>query len=156
MRRLHHRLGLKGFVSFSSSGLSGGLALYWHEQIIVEVQIINERFIDAYVRDSPNAPQWRITCVYGEPPVEDRHLMWDTLRNLKTLSDLPWLVVGDFNEALWQEEHMSCTPRAIPQMEAFREVLLNCELIDLGFSGVPYTYDNKRQGRAEGNMPERQ
>jgi endonuclease/exonuclease/phosphatase family metal-dependent hydrolase len=148
MRRLRHRLGLKGFVGFSSSGLSGGLALYWHEQIIVEVQIINERFIDAYVRDSPTAPQWRITCVYGEPRVEDRHRMWDTLRNLKTLSDLPWLVVGDFNEALWQEEHLSCTPRAVPQMEAFREVLFDCDLTDLGFSGVPYTYDNKRQGRA--------
>jgi hypothetical protein len=32
MRRLRHRLGLKGFVSFSSDGLSGGLALLWHDQ----------------------------------------------------------------------------------------------------------------------------
>jgi hypothetical protein len=100
MRRLRHRLGLKGFVGFSSDGLSGGLALFWHEQLNVEVQAINERYIDAYVRESPTAPLWRLTCVYGEPRVEDRHRMWDTLRNLKTLSNLPWLVVGDFNEAL--------------------------------------------------------
>jgi hypothetical protein len=33
-------------------------------------------------------------------------------------------------------------------MEAFREVLYDCDLTDLGFSGIPYTYDNKRQGRA--------
>jgi hypothetical protein len=33
-------------------------------------------------------------------------------------------------------------------MEAFREVLFDCDLIDLGFSGTPYTYDNKRHGRA--------
>jgi hypothetical protein len=33
MRRLRHRLGLKGFAGFSSDGLSGGLALYWHEQL---------------------------------------------------------------------------------------------------------------------------
>jgi exonuclease III len=33
-------------------------------------------------------------------------------------------------------------------MEAFREVLSDCNLTDLGFVGVPYTYDNKRQGRA--------
>jgi hypothetical protein len=26
--------------------------------------------------------------------------MWETIRNLKTASNLPWLVVGDFNEAL--------------------------------------------------------
>jgi hypothetical protein len=74
--------------------------------------------------------------------------MWDTLRNLRTLSNLPWLVVGDFNEALWQEEHISCTPRPVGQMEAFREVLFDCGLTDLGFSGVPYTYDNKRQGNS--------
>jgi hypothetical protein len=62
------------------------------------------------------------------------------------------LVVGDFNEALWQEEHLSNTPRAVGQMEAFREVLYDCDLTDLGFSGLPYTYDNKRHGRANVRM----
>jgi exonuclease III len=33
-------------------------------------------------------------------------------------------------------------------MDAFREVLFDCDLTDLGFAGLPYTYDNKRQGRA--------
>jgi hypothetical protein len=75
MRRLRHRLGLRGFAGFSSIGRSGGLALFWHDQLSVEVQKINERYIDAYVRDSPSAPQWRLTCVYGEPRVEDRPRM---------------------------------------------------------------------------------
>jgi hypothetical protein len=148
LRRICHRLGLKGFAGFSSDGLSGGLALFWHEHVSVEIQSINERVIDAYVCLSPNAPKWRLTCVYGEPRVENRHLMWDALRNLKSNSDLPWLVIGDFNEALWQEEHLSCTPRPTNQMDAFCEVLFDCNLTYLGFAGVPYTYDNKRQGRA--------
>jgi hypothetical protein len=58
---------------------------------------------------------------------------------------LPWLVIGDFNEALWQEEHLSCTPRPTNQMDAFREVLFDCNLTDLGFAGVPYTYDTTRK-----------
>lgn len=29
---------------------------------------------------------------------------------------------------------------------AFRDCLLVCELEDLGFSGVPFTYDNGQQG----------
>jgi hypothetical protein len=74
--------------------------------------------------------------------------MWDIIRNLKLKSDLPWLLIGDFNEALWQEEHLSHINRPVNQMEAFREVLFDCNLSDLGFSGMPYTYDNRRLGRA--------
>lgn len=43
-------------------------------------------------------------------------------------------------------EHMSATPRAESQMIAFRDTLETCGLVDLGFVGVPFTYDNKRAG----------
>jgi hypothetical protein len=33
-------------------------------------------------------------------------------------------------------------------MTAFRNCLEMCQLVDLGFSGYPYTHDNKRNGRA--------
>jgi hypothetical protein len=36
--------------------------------------------------------------------------MWETLPNMKTLSSLRRLVVGDFNVALWQEEHLFVYP----------------------------------------------
>ncbi|XP_073362462.1 uncharacterized protein [Aegilops tauschii subsp. strangulata] len=63
-------------------------------------------------------------------------------------SDIPWLVAKDFNEAMWDFEHLSSTPRPRNQMVAFRECLEDCQLADLGFSGHPFTYDNKRGGRA--------
>jgi hypothetical protein len=56
-------------------------------------------------------------------------------------------VLGDFNEAMWSFEHFSATQRPEPQMLAFRDMLETCELVDLGFFGLPYTYDNKRRGR---------
>ena len=60
--------------------------------------------------------------------------------------DAPWLMAGDFNEALWQHEHFSRISRGESQMEAFRDTLFVCELLDLGFSGAPYTYDNGQLG----------
>jgi hypothetical protein len=33
------------FADFSSDGLSGGLALFWHDQVCVEIQDINERYM---------------------------------------------------------------------------------------------------------------
>lgn len=58
------------------------------------------------------------------------------------------MIIGDFNETLWQFEHFSVSKRGEAQMRAFRDVLQICELVDLGFSGVPYTYDNRREGRS--------
>jgi endonuclease/exonuclease/phosphatase family metal-dependent hydrolase len=78
--------------------------------------------------------------------VENRHNMWSLMRNLKNQSDLPWCVLGDFNEAMWSFEHFSASKRAESQMLAFRDALETCKLVDLGFSGLPYTYDNRRRG----------
>ena len=55
-------------------------------------------------------------------------------------------MVGDFNEAMWQNEHFSCHKRSNRLMENFLEVLLECNLFDLGFQGVPWTYNNKQEG----------
>ena len=144
MRRIRGRLGLKGFCGVDSEGMSGGLALYWHEAYVVEILDKTGRYIDALVQVDQNVEKWRVTFVYGEPRVENRHLMWTTLQSLKTVSDLPWLVLGDFNKAMWDFEHISATPRAESPMVAFRDCLEVCGLVDLGFVGVPFTYDNKR------------
>ena len=75
MKRLRGRLGLKGFCGVDSSGMSGGLAVYWHENCVVDVLDKDDRHVDALVWVQEGANQWRITFVYGEPRVENRHLM---------------------------------------------------------------------------------
>ena len=70
------RLGLKGFSGVDSDGFSGGLALYWHESIYVDVKEQNERYIDVWMRVSPHEPlvmsrscmenqEWRIAILCG-------------------------------------------------------------------------------------------
>lgn len=92
VRCLRSRLGLKGFVGVNSEGMSGGLALFWHKSVCMEVNVLNKRFIDAYVRLVSDGPVWHVTFVYGEPRVEHRHRMWDLLKAIKQSSPLPWLV----------------------------------------------------------------
>ena len=55
--------------------------------------------------------------------------------------------MGDFNEVMWQFEHFSETRRNERCMEAFRDVLTECDMHDLGFSGLPWTYDSRQTGR---------
>jgi hypothetical protein len=45
-------------------------------------------------------------------------------------------------------EHFSTHPRPAQQMEEFRDVLAFCDLRDLGFCGLLFTWDNGRAGGA--------
>ena len=55
-------------------------------------------------------------------------------------------MVGDFNEAMWQNKHFSRVKRSAKLMADFREIMSECNLFDLGFHGVPWTYNNKLEG----------
>lgn len=127
-------------------GKGGGLALYWDESVEIEILSYSQHHIDTLIRGFDDLPSWRGTFVYGEPKTQDRHLMWDLLQRIKPRTKAPWMMIGDFNEAMWQFEHFSARRRPERQMMDFREVLSHCDLHDLGFTGLPWTYDNKQEG----------
>ena len=100
------------------------------------------------IRLNPHGKQWRGTFVYGEPKAHERHHMWTLLRRIKDTSNLPWLMMGDFNETMWQSEHFSSTRRSEKNMENFRKVLSDCNLFDMGYREPGWTYNNKQQGHS--------
>lgn len=72
--------------------------------------------------------------------------MWNLLKRIAPNSSEPWLMVGDFNETMWQHEDLSYAKRSERKMANFRETLSFCDLHDLGYQGPSWTYDNKQQG----------
>ncbi|KAG2644822.1 hypothetical protein PVAP13_2KG380405 [Panicum virgatum] len=146
-KNLRWKLGLKICLAIDSDGFSGGIALFWDEYINVSLLSLGERYIDVLVVENPDGVPWRATFVYGEPRVENRRDMWERLRSLCDEWTGPWMVIGDFNEAMWQYEHFSETHRNERQMMDFREVLSPCDLHDLGFLGLPWTYNNNQAGQ---------
>jgi hypothetical protein len=63
--------------------------------------------------------------------------MWNMLRRIKPMHDAPWVMIGDFNEALWDFEHFSSYRSAENQMATFKDLLAHCDLHDVGFLGLP-------------------
>lgn len=55
--------------------------------------------IDIIITEGGREP-WRLTCVYGEAQLPERHKTWDILKFIKSSSPLPWLCIGDFNKVL--------------------------------------------------------
>jgi hypothetical protein len=146
MEWLQWSLGFWHGVCVEAKGKGGGLALWWRDGIDVSVHSWCQYFIDAKI--TSEAGSWRFTGIYGEPRTELTEKTWEAIRYLYAQDDLPWLCCGDFNEILQQTEQMEQNQRSENQMEKFRSCLTDCRLVDLGYSGYPFTWDNKREGLA--------
>jgi hypothetical protein len=83
-----------------TEGKGSGLALYWREDLQVSLISFGNHHIDVRIIDSVDL-SWRSTFVYGEPLVHDRPEMWKLLRRIKHDVRESWLMIGDFNEAMW-------------------------------------------------------
>lgn len=144
---LQRALGFPNGVGVGSFGRGGGLALLWSRDVELKLQSLDKLHIDVAVLSPATGEElWRFTGFYGEPRRELRHRSWECLRLLNSKSNLPWLCAGDFNEVLEASEHFGIQERSERQMEGFRDAVVDCGLMDLGFSGLPYTWDNRQQG----------
>lgn len=100
MKNLRWRLGFKNFFVVQSNNNGGGIALYFDESLSVSLHSYSERHIDVLIKEMLYAPVWRATFIYGEPHVQNRHIMWAKLKKIHSLVKEPWVVMGDFNEAM--------------------------------------------------------
>lgn len=78
---------------------------------------------------------------------------WNVLRRIGQNRNLPWMVCEDFNEILFVSEKVSGNPRYARRMEAFKDVIDDCCLVDLGFLGPWFTWE--RGNFTETNIRER-
>lgn len=133
------KLGFDLVHEVASDGRSGGLALFCNNTSGVVVNFKTENYIDVVLMSGDDV-DWRLTCFYGEPAWDRRHLSWQYLRDLKGVSNSAWMVIGDLNEILYGSEKDGGNPRPGRMMQAFRDCLFDCSLIDMEFIGDKFTW----------------
>ena len=99
-----NQCGFKDSHVVPSDGLKGGLALFWKPDIKVDDLNSSLSFIDALIRGGDRIGCWHLTGFYGHPETSQRVESWRLLNSLRDVSQLPWLVIGDFNEIRCQAE----------------------------------------------------
>ena len=124
---------------------TGCLSLFWKKSIHIEVLSSLPNHVDTIVGNS-GEDRWRFTGIYGFTDSRRKQETWSLLRQLHRRLSLPWLCVRDFNEIIWSHEKLGRGLRQENMMKAFREVLDECGLMDLGFSSEKYTWKGKRPG----------
>ncbi|KAA3488794.1 reverse transcriptase [Gossypium australe] len=146
MKRVRRSCGFNSGIEVEADGSRGGLSLAWKSDIGVTLRSFSKWHIDVLVREG-SSQEWRFTGFYGSPYSKDRSYVWNLLRHLSQDCNFPWLVAGDFNEILYSFEKRGGVPREQKRMEAFRDTLEDCQLMDMGYSGVWFTWER-------GNLPE--
>ena len=62
--------------------------------------------------------------------------MWENLTKVAKLHKLSWVMAGDFNKPLIDEDKFGG--------KGVKDCLDRCSMVDMGFSGPRYTWTNKR------------
>ncbi|CAL1360252.1 unnamed protein product [Linum trigynum] len=136
----------------SNGGRAGGLSIWWNDEVQITVMDHSQHHIDDKVVDEL-AGEWRFTGVYGWPEGIEKERTWHLLRQLAEQWTGPWLCGGDLNQVLSDFEKKGGNLVAEEEMRAFSDCLVDVGLQDMGFSGYPYTWENRR--RSGGYIEER-
>ena len=65
--------------------------------------------------------------------------MWSNLAKVAQLHNLPWLMLGDFNEVLCGKDKFGGRRINLNRALEFKDCLDAYNLLDLGFSGPKFT-----------------
>ena len=128
-KSLHRALGFAHSKAVLSDGRSGGLGLFWTDDVTLQIGTSSANHIDATIINVGGLSSWRLTGFYGYPHASDRDKSWELLRALADLDSLPWVVIGDFNEILNNGEKIGGAIRPERQMRGFRDALGYGELL---------------------------
>ncbi|KAG2281650.1 hypothetical protein Bca52824_052870 [Brassica carinata] len=114
-------------------GLSGGLVVLWKDSYSVSVLSSDKRIIDLEVKFG--SIRFFLTCVYGDPVVAKRHDVWDRLVAIGLVRDKAWVLAGDFNELMANEEKSGGAVHSDSSFWDFRNMAQNCNIREICFTG---------------------
>lgn len=139
--KLAKKTGFSGHFIVDAMGQAGGIWCLWDEANW-QVSIIDSSNQFVHMQFTwKRSISWLVTAVYGSPRYVRRQELWDNLSTLAEDIQDPWVVLGDFNAILADHERRGGSHNfSIRGMAGFREMIQQCNLLDAGFQGSPFTW----------------
>lgn len=126
----------------------GRIWVVWNPDVKVTVVSKSDQTITCVVRLPHNPIEFAVTFVYAVNCRYGRRRLWQEIEDLAAnsiISDKPWMLLGDFNQALDPTDASSGGSRVTRGMEEFRSCTLNSSISDLPFRGNHYTWWNNQE-----------
>lgn len=83
---------------------AGGMALLWKEEIKISKILVTTFTIEALVEDQESKSKWWLVGVYASYDSQIRKQQWRIIRDRKKLWGENWIIAGDFNDIVSNEE----------------------------------------------------
>ncbi|GLU05331.1 hypothetical protein SLE2022_224350 [Rubroshorea leprosula] len=137
---------LRRKFAFSSSayvepqGYSGGLALWWTEDINLSIFYSDKNMFDGCCSDAAFTTSWHFSLVYGEPNVQLRRNVWNKVLNMGRPESIPWLLMGDLNLVEDSSDKKGKRPPLVTDKRILEDLICSCLLRDVTYKGPQYTW----------------
>ncbi|XP_074355844.1 uncharacterized protein LOC141695503 [Apium graveolens] len=115
----------------------------WKRSVGCNVVDSSNNHIDVHIMEGSRV-SWRLTCYYGYPEREKRHDAWCFLRWLVRSDNIPWCIVGDFNDMLCASDKMGPHPHPQLLLDGFKAIIDECGLLEVDLKGGDYSWEKSK------------
>ncbi|KAL0300440.1 UNVERIFIED_CONTAM: hypothetical protein Scaly_3046100 [Sesamum calycinum] len=134
------------FVDYNDPGSRIWLA-WCEEEVEVNILAVDKQFIHCDMTNKKEHTKCLITVLYGDNELTGRRELWHGILQLsRTITDEPWLVMGDFNAVIDDSEVSGYAADTRVSMAEFLECITESELNHLPFTGAHFTWHNCSDG----------
>ncbi|GKV39420.1 hypothetical protein SLEP1_g47185 [Rubroshorea leprosula] len=137
---LRRRLSFANRVYVNPQGYSGGLALWWTDDVHISIFSADKNLFDGSVSDVDYNITWHFSFIYGEPNIQMRRDMWRRVIALKRDAVIPWLLMGDLNLVGDSYDKKGKRPPLVTDRRLLEELTTSCCLRELAYRGARYTW----------------
>ncbi|XP_075504007.1 uncharacterized protein LOC142541345 [Primulina tabacum] len=119
----------------------GIIFVLWNP-LVVDLDVIglHEQYIHVRITCRRTQHTFYATFVYGLNTICQRRLLWNDLISFGTTCREPWMLLGDFNNVLSQEEKLGGLKVKNYETKDFDECINSVDLSDLRYIGCFYTW----------------
>ena len=147
--RITRRLRLDNNVTVEAMNRTGGMALLWTKDTQI-VEVVTTAFtIEAKIEGNESQAAWWFIGVYASCDKWIRKEQWRVLTDRSRLWGSKYLISGDFNDILSNEEKWEGVFREERSFKDFRHFIELNRLVDIGFEGHPWTWSNHWDNEGE-------
>lgn len=134
-------------VSSNINSHKGGriLILWLDTHFNVDVRFVSDQCIHVFVTSIAHKTAFNCTFIYASNGAADRKQLWDDLRIIKAQVQGAWILTGDFNCPLYQDDRIGSDIQ-FAEIADFQACVNDCDVTDLAAIGCKFTWSNNQLG----------